>query len=319
MIEPIDTVVYAARVKDQNVLMSSSSGGAFTAISDYFLSNGHAVVASVYDYRDSIVEYRLILDKSLRDLAKGSKYIQSNPGNIYEEAYQWIKSNPDKLLLFVGMGCQAEGFRKYCELKGIRDKVYIVDIICHGSPSPKLWKDYVDFYLKSGKITYLTFKDKRFGWKTPSAYVIMDGKERSIRDYVNVFYNGSALRPSCYECPYATTKRKIDMTIGDFWHIEKTIPEFYDKRGNSLFLIHTSRGEEIFNIIKDTLDFKRSNTIQCWQDNLESPTKKPDSRDEFWSEYKEKGIDYLIEKYGKTSWKSLLKEKLMKFIWRGTK
>ena len=166
--------------------------------------------------------------KALIEKAKGSKYMQSKPGDIYRKAYHWLMENPEKELLFVGMGCQSDGFRKFSEIKGIRDRVYIVDIICHGSPSPKLWREYAEsIQEKDGEITYLTFKDKRNGWKSPTAYVKVNGAEKSIKDYVKVFYNRCALRPSCYECPYATTERKTDMTIGDFWHIEETIPDFY--------------------------------------------------------------------------------------------
>lgn len=108
-----------------------------------------------------------------------------------------------------------------------------------------------------------------------------------IKDYVKVFYNCCALRPSCYECPYATTGRKTDITIGDFWHIEETIPDFYDKNGNSLFLIHTDQGE-LFESVKEKLEYRLSDTKQCWQANLESPTKKLVQRDEFWNDYHKK-------------------------------
>ena len=238
MEELIDTIVYAGRLKDKSALMSSSSGGAFTALSDAFLKSGDAVVAAVYNYENHTVEFQMILDEKQRERAKGSKYMQSKPGDIYQEAYHWLMDNPKKELLFVGMGCQSDGFRKFSEMKGIRDRVYIVDIICHGSPSPKLWREYAEsIQKKDGRITYLTFKDKRNGWKSPTAYVKVNGSERPLKDYVKVFYNRCALRPSCYECPYATTERKTDMTIGDFWHIEETIPDFYDPNGNSLFLI----------------------------------------------------------------------------------
>ena len=240
----IDTIVYAGRLKDKSALMSSSSGGAFTALSDAFLKSGDAVVAAVYNYENHTVEFQMILDEKQRERAKGSKYMQSKPGDIYQEAYHWLMDNPKKELLFVGMGCQSDGFRKFSEIKGIRDRVYIVDIICHGSPSPKLWREYAEsIQKKDGRITYLTFKDKRNGWKSPTAYVKVNGSERPLKDYVKVFYNRCALRPSCYECPYATTERKTDMTIGDFWHIEETIPDFYDPNGNSMFLIHTGRVE----------------------------------------------------------------------------
>lgn len=315
MVNLIDTIVYAGRLKDKSALMSSSSGGAFTALSDAFLKSGDAVVAAVYNYENHTVEFQMILDEKQRERAKGSKYMQSKPGDIYQEAYHWLMDNPKKELLFVGMGCQSDGFRKFSEIKGIRDRVYIVDIICHGSPSPKLWREYAEsIQKKDGGITYLTFKDKRNGWKSPTAYVKVNGSERPLKDYVKVFYNRCALRPSCYECPYATTERKTDMTIGDFWHIEETIPDFYDPNGNSLFLIHTGRGEELFEKIRDNMDYRLSNTAQCWQANLEAPTQKSEQRDVFWNDYQKKGIDFVIKKYGTVPMKTKVKNKLFKIL-----
>ena len=315
MVDLIDTIVYAGRLKDKSALMSSSSGGAFTALSDAFLKSGDAVVAAVYNYENHTVEFQMILDEKQRERAKGSKYMQSKPGDIYQEAYHWLMDNPKKELLFVGMGCQSDGFRKFSEIKGIRDRVYIVDIICHGSPSPKLWREYAEsIQKKDGRITYLTFKDKRNGWKSPTAYVKVNGSERPLKDYVRVFYNQCALRPSCYECPYATTERKTDMTIGDFWHIEETIPDFYDPNGNSLFLIHTDRGEELFEKVRDNLDYRLSNTAQCWQANLEAPTQKSEQRDVFWNDYQKKGIDFVIKKYGTVPMKTKVKNKLLKIL-----
>lgn len=233
----IPTTVYAARVKDRELLERSSSGGAFTAISDYFLENGNAVVCAIYNYDSNRTEFFLVTDKKTRDQALGSKYMQSNPGNIYKSALKWLKNNPDKMLLFVGMGCQADGFRKFAEVNHIRERVIVVDIICHGSSSPKLWREYANVLEKkySGKIKYLTFKDKRNGWNHPTAMVKINGKEISIKEYVKIFYNKCALRPSCHECPYATTERQTDITIGDFWHIEKKFQIFMILRGRLSF------------------------------------------------------------------------------------
>ena len=305
------TIVYAGRLKDKAALLSSSSGGAFTALSNLFINSGNAVVAAVYNYESHTAEFQLILNKNQRKAAKGSKYMQSKPGDIFKQAYKWLLDNPGKELLFIGMGCQADGFRRFAELKDISNRLYIVDIICHGSASPKLWKEYAEsIEEKHGKITYLTFKDKRNGWKSPTAYVEVGGEEVSIRDYVRIFYNRCALRPSCYECPYATMTRKTDITIGDFWGIDERIPDFYDSDGNSLFLIHTDRGVELFEKIKEDLDYRLSDTTQCRQPNLEAPTKRSELREEFWSAYQKKGIGFLMKKYGQDSMKTKIRNKL---------
>ena len=307
----MSTVVYAGRLKNKKELIQSSSGGAFTALSDYFIEKGNAVAAVVYNYDNHTAKFQMILNKEQREKAKGSKYMQSKPGRIFFEAYQWLEENPGKQLLFVGMGCQADGFRRYAEMKNIRDRVFIIDIICHGSPSPKLWKEYAESLEKrKGKITYLTFKDKRNGWRVPTAFVKIAGKEVSISDYVKIFYNCCALRPSCHECPYTTIERKTDITIGDFWHIEDTIPDFYDPNGNSLFLIHTDRGESLFN----SMDYCLSDTKQCWQKHLEAPTPVSAHRKEFWNDYQRRGIDFIMKKYGTVSLKNKVKNKILRIM-----
>lgn len=136
-----------------------------------------------------------------------------------------------------------------------------------------------------------------------------------IRTFIkNGGYVASCLRPSCYECPYATTERKTDMTIGDFWHIEETIPDFYDEKGNSIFLIHTDRGEQLFETVKVKLEYRLSDTKQCWQANLEAPTKRSEQRDEFWNDYQRKGVDFVMKKYGTTPLKTKIKNKIVKLI-----
>lgn len=312
----IDTLVYAARVRDDKLLNMSSSGGMFIPLSDHFLENGGAVACAVYNYKTSQTEFELITQKSERDKAIGSKYMQSILGNIFRECENWLKNNDGKNLLFVGMGCQADGFRSYAEIKGFRERVYIVDIVCHGSPSPKLWRDYAAFTeeKQGGNIQYLTFKDKRNGWKTPYAMVKINDREIPISDYVRIFYSKCVLRPSCHVCPYTTTERKTDMTIGDFWGIENVHKDFYDPKGNSLVLVHTLKGKELFDSIKGSLEYIESNVENCLQPNLVKPTEMSVRRGEFWNDYNDHDIQFIIKKYGNISFMTKVKRKLKKVI-----
>lgn len=311
-VKPIDTVVYAGKMKDRKVLMESSSGGAFTALSDVFLDNGDGVVCCTYNYLNHVSEFIIAVTKEERNAARGSKYMQSKPEEIYTRCTEWLKEHSNKRLLFVGMGCQSEGFRKYAELAGIRERVYIVDLVCHGSPSPKLWREYAAELeaVNGGRMEYLTFRDKRKGWQLPTAFCVVNGKEVSLKEYMHIFYNQCALRPSCHVCPFATTERKVDLTIGDFWHIEEKIPDFYDPDGISLFLIHTDRGLALFNSIKESLDYRRSNVKDCWQMNLEMPTSASPLRPVFWRDYKKKGVKYIMKKYGSVSLVARVRNKM---------
>ena len=304
--------IYAFRIKDKDELLKSSSGGAFTAISDYFLSNQMPIVCSSYNYQNKQMEFTIISTREERDRCRGSKYFQSKPMTLYKDTINYLKNNK-KELMFVGMGCQSEGFRKLAELSGVRERTTIIDIICTGVPSPQLWKEYVS---KKGKVEYLTFKDKRNGWNAPTAFVLADGIEKPIDDFVKLFYSHNALRPSCYECKFAKINRNVDITIGDFWHIENSMPDFNSKDGNSLIICHTERGLDIFDKIKVVADWRESNAVDCMQNMLIRPTPRPTIRDEFWANYYQKGIPYVLMKYPRVSFMTKVKQKTKRVIER---
>lgn len=304
------TKVYAARVKNRDVLINSSSGGAFSAIAEQF----DYVACARYNYETNQQEFVLIQDKNDLYFAQGSVYVQSKPGHIFKDITYLAIKHPQSRFLFIGMGCQSEGFRKFVELKGLRDNFCIVDIICHGSPSPRLWREYAR---NLGDITHLSFKDKRNGWMNPTAVATVRDKETSIDSYIRIFYDRFALRPSCYECPYAKVERDVDMTIGDFWHIEDKIPDFFDPMGTSVFLIHSDKGNQLWDKIKESLDYRESNTEQCWQKNLESPTERPENREKFWTDFQKRGVKYIIKMYGQDSFERRLKNKIKSFCFKG--
>lgn len=288
-----ETRAFAVKLKNAQQLQSSSSGGAFTAISNVFLSDGGAIVSAIYNYKTFRTEFELYESFKKRDEAKGSKYMQSYPLNTFREARDWLRNN-DGNLLFVGVGCQADGFRKFIEACGLRDRTTIVGIICHGSSSPLIWKDYIR---ELGSITNLNFRDKRNDWHRPIAHVEVNGREKSVQDYLTIYYNKCALRESCYLCPYATTERAVDLTIGDFWGVEKALPDFDTYGGVSLVLVHTEKGLEIFEKVKNDVEWRESSVNNCLQPNLINPTERSPRREEFWSVYLTKGIQYVLKKY----------------------
>lgn len=309
-----NTKIYAIKAKNIKIQKNSSSGGAFIILSDYIFSQGGAVACSAYNYSTHTMNFCIVHNREERVRALGSKYIQSNPENIYEECFWWVKENPEKTLMFVGMGCQAAAFLTFAEQKGISESVITVDIVCHGVPSPQMWKDYVGYIENKyhGSITYLTFKDKRNGWNRPTAAVRIGDKEILLRDYMRVFNSGMALRPSCYRCPYTCIERDTDITIGDFWGIEKNHPEFASEMGVSILMTHSKLGENLFENIKTQLDYIETEAAECIQPQLHRPSKKSNIREQFWYEYKNKGIRYVMHKYGDLSTIEKLKYKFRK-------
>lgn len=291
--------VYAARAKDGQTVRESSSGGVFTVLSDWFLEQQGAVASVVYDYQQQLPVFRLYTDKQTRDAARGSKYIQAVMGDIYAECVSWLKENPDKQLLFVGVGCQVAGFRNILKEKGLRDRAVLVDLICHGQPSSALWQDYIRLLEQAfdGKIDYVTFKDKRNGWNYPMAYARINGAEVSLEAYSCWFYEQYSLRSSCFRCPYTCVKRDTDLTIGDYWGIESVLPEFYDPMGNSLILVQSDTGRRLLAELKDRLVLVESAVKDCLQPRLCSPAQENPRAEKFWRDYTEFGVEKLIEKY----------------------
>lgn len=305
----IELEVYAVRLRNIQKLKESSSGGMFTALSDCILRRGGVIVCSLYNYATNELEFRLVGNVGERDKARGSKYIQSNVNNIFYIVEKWVRTHPNKELLFVGTGCQAAAFRKFVQLKKFEEHVYIVDLICQGVASPIIWKEYVKFQetKHQGRVEYLTFKDKRFSWRSPISIIKIKNQEIMIPDIVKIINSKYVYRPSCYKCPYARVNRVSDITIGDFWGIEKRIPDFYSPYGNSVVLIHTRKGKILFDELKEAVIYTHSSIKDCIQPQLVRAVSKPQNRTEFWDDYKNLGIKNVMHKYGQIGLLSIFK------------
>ena len=308
------TLVYACRIKDREVLAKSSSGGVFTAISDYFLDRGDAVLCSAYDYDEHCARFGLVFTTQERNAARGSMYMQSYALDSWKESLAWLGQNPDRKLLFIGTGCQGAAFRKFMDMNKTANRVVIVDLVCHGAPSPKIWAEYARSLEREGRLSSLNFKNKKTGWSNSVGTVCRGGEEISIAKYRRIYTDRYTIRPSCHSCPYTRINRETDITIGDFWHMEKSMPDFVDEMGTSLVLIHTERGKELFDEIKEKLDLRESNTTDCWQLNLQEPTKPSEIRRKFWRDYRKHGIDYCMEPYGSVPLMRRIERKLKKIL-----
>ena len=246
--------VYAAINPDSDVRQSSSSGGIFSALADAVLSQGGVVFGVCWDK-----EWRLVFDyaETRDDLYRfrGSKYLQAHVGDAYIKAEQFLKSG--RQVLFTGTACQIAGLKKY--LRRDYDNLLAVDVICHGAPSPQVWKKYLDEQLRfieqnrgsRYQIESINFRDKTVGWKNYNFFIGLKGADGKVEYFTqpssqNIFMRGFLrdfyLRPSCYSCPAKSGKSGSDITLGDFWGINQLKPEIDDDRGISAVMVNTLRG-----------------------------------------------------------------------------
>ncbi len=289
---------YAAQHINNDVHMGSRSGGVFVALSDYIIDNNGSIYGCGYDNSFNVIHKRAI-NKNERNEFQGSKYVQSNMKNIYELVRKDL--DEDKLVLFSGTPCQVAGLLNILNNKQ-KQKLYTVDIVCHGVPSPLIWKEYRK-YLENkynGKITKVDFRNKnKFGWSKHIESVWIDNKQHDSREYTKLFYTHCLIRTSCYKCPYKTINRCSDITLGDYWGIGEFIEVPNYEKGTSLVLVNSEKGERIFDLIKSDLWFKETTIEQAKkkQHPLKLAFPQPKERVKMWKRFEENGIGSIIKRY----------------------
>lgn len=269
---------WAVANKNEEQIMRSSSGGVFSAIASYCLDHGYVVCGAVMDMSDdgNHIRHRMITGKDELPLLQGSKYGQSRVFDLYETCEKLLKAG--KKILFSGTPCQVNAFRHL--FSDHASQILTLDLICHGVPGNQVFDDYIRFIESRDKckVTALTFRDKEYGWGCTGTYSMikaeMNGNERNgkaeckafssnLSSYYAYFLSGETYRDSCYECPFATSKRVGDLTIGDYWGIEKYNPEllmenggpFLSRRGISCVLANTEKGLELIEKVSPFCEF----------------------------------------------------------------
>lgn len=302
---------YAIITKDKELLNKSQSGGAFGEIARYVLNNNGVVYGAAIT-KNGVVKHQRVTD--IKELYKlhGSKYVQSQMNENFSAVKNDLQS--DRWVLFSGTPCQVMGLKKY--LKKSYSKLVLVDIICYGVPSPKLWEKFLESYILKNvnKLRRIIFRDKSFGWNVCKT-VIEFGDEKVVTDaWTKLWGAGNALRPSCYQCKFSNLERPGDLTVGDCWGIDKVYPELETKKGVSLLLVNTEMGVGIFNKLKNSVECHDVNIDLVMQPRLLEPTKRPKTRERFWHDFREMDFNKFIYKYTKSTIREIIKEWVAKFI-----
>lgn len=318
--------VYACYNKDKDVRLSSSSGAVFSSLAEYVF-NRNGVVYGVAMSEDCYsAEFIAVSDRSGLIKLRGSKYLQAKVGDTFKKVK--VELQAGKIVLFTGTGCQVNGLKKF--LGKDYDNLICMDVICHGVPSPTLWREYVQYQEKKsgGKLKEINFRCKNESWTDFSMKeVLEDIPECSVKrfyiskdkdSYMQMFLRDYCLRPSCYEC--AAKKEKLsDLTVADFWGIKEVAPEMNDGLGTSLVLIRTKKGQEIFNYISCKMKLKEV-TYEAGVKGNPAEYKscaRPLQRDTFFDDMHTMSFEELEGKYAasiKYSLKTKAKREVKKII-----
>ncbi len=287
--------VFAALNKDDTTREKSSSGGVFTALAQWILKKQGVVFGAAYD--DTLTVRHIWVD-TLEGLEKlrGSKYVQSDVGTSYREVKTFLDSG--RFVLFSGTPCQVAGLKNF--LRKEYDKLITVDILCHGVPSNKVFKKFLNN--EDDPVVDVMFRTKRCGWKrNVPAIKHESGRVGFNSEYYNLFLKDICLRESCYHCRFADAKHPGDITLGDYWGYKETSPEYIadDDRGISFVSINNAKGEKIFKKVKKGLALAKRTMEDAKHGNpiLAGPMKRHPQNNEFWADFDVLSWDELMMKY----------------------
>ena len=311
---------YAVFNKNEKIRLESSSGGIFSILAEYVINNHGSVYGAAFD-EDFNVKHIKITSLQDIELLRGSKYVQSRTNDIFKSIKFDLKNN--KMVLFTGTPCQVAGLQSFLQKK--YDNLILMDIVCHGVPSPLVWQQYIDELKQNYKqdIKSIYFRDKSTGWKTYSVKFLFDKDEYKnfgFKDiYMKGFLNDIYLRPSCYNCNFKGIERVSDITVADFWGIEKVLPKMDDDKGTSLIVIHSEKGKQLFDELSEKMILNEVNLNEAikYNPSMIKSVKYNEKRNSFFAELSSgKELTDLIRKYTKISFEKRVKNKIKSIIKR---
>ena len=328
--------VYAAKHKDEQIRLASSSGGIFTLLAEKVIDEGGVVFGARFNASWEVVHDYTETKEGLTAF-RGSKYVQSWLDNCFSKVRSFLSEG--RKVMFTGTPCQIAGLKQY--LRKDYDNLLTVDVVCHGVPSPKVWRMYLDEVARKGKknsvlphsihgrdalIKGISFRDKCLGWKKYSFALTLseataDGEQNTVllssifteNPYMNAFLSNLSLRPSCYDCPAKSGKSGSDITIADFWGIENVLPEFDDDKGISLILPYTEKG--IYWLKGLNCEFTKVDyqTAQKNNPSISTSVAKPINRIFFFHQLKHKNS---IQSIWEDCSSNALNKRIRRFVYR---
>lgn len=262
--------------QDERIRGGAASGGLATAISRDFTQSGGVVFGCVF--QDGM--FRFDAAKTPEETAKfcGSKYVKSNPAGVYQKIREALKTG--KKVLFIGLPCQVAAVKKFVPVP-MQENLFVIDLICHGTPSPKVLARFLRQYHKSlSALQTIAFRKKTnrqiFG---DDQGLVTKGVSDS---YTIAFFRSLTYTENCYHCPYAQLERVSDLTLGDSWGSD--LPEAEGKKGISLVLCQTAKGEALLKNAEIILRDVDLDKAIAHNGQLRAPESKPAKRDWFFRE-----------------------------------
>lgn len=297
------SICYAAEHKNLEVVFDSTSGGLFSALADIMYKSGGYVGGAVFNDDFSVKQF-ISNDKKDLPRLRSSKYLQSHLEGFYEQVLNLLRAG--EKVLVCGSPCQMAALRAF--LRKDYENLIIADYICRGINSPKVWRKYLDSFEEryGSKVVYCKAKSKEYGWRNLTQKVILaNGKHYyETRDQSNFtkgyLQTGVYCRPSCYDCKFKGYPRIADITLADFWGIEKINTSMEKNLGTSLVMINSKKGEAYFEEVKKRINYipVPFESIEAGNRSLNLSVAPPKvNREEFFKDLDKMSFLQIADKY----------------------
>lgn len=310
------------RNSNENTLINSTSGGAFSAIADFVLDNNGVVYAVVVDRDFKVKHIRIDTKERFRiKEMRGSKYVQSQLNDVFFNVIKDLKD--ERLVCFCGSPCQVAGLKSFVNFK--TDKLILIDFVCKGVASPAVFKGYIDHQEKKhkSKIKEIRFRNKTYGYHSGTMKIEFENNKiyygsGRVDLFLKSYYKEICSRNSCYTCSFKGDSHCSDFTIFDCWHVTDLVPTIKDdNKGYTNVIIQSYKGKELLNELKGYWDSWNVNyEVMKEKDGImiENSAKQHKNREQFISCVKEKGIEEAVKKYIPISKSDYLGERAKLFL-----
>lgn len=312
--------VFAAYTKDETIRLDSTSGGIHSMLAQKMYEKNAYIGGAVYNEDHTVSQ---IVDGNPARLPeiRSSKYLQSNSEGVYRQIRGLLGKGEN--VFFCGCPCQIHALYNY--LGKEYENLVTCDFICRGVNSPKVFLKYIDMLERQfgSKATKIKFKAKKWGWHNFSLRVNFENGKEYCKDrwhdlfFIGYLQVGNFSRPSCYECQFKGFPQKADITLADFWGIEKIDPSMDQDKGTSLVMINSEKGQHLFDSIKDRIHWKEFTILDAKQGNpaMEGSLKSiPINREAFFVDLDKMNFESVAAKYfPKRNFFTKLKKKMSVF------
>ena len=318
--------VYAGRAKDKSIQMHSASGGIFPLIAKHIIQQSGFVWGASFNDDYNVCHTFATNESELGQLCR-SKYVQSDLYGAYKNIKEQLKEG--RLVLFTGTPCQTSALASFIG-NDLRKNLILVDVVCHGVPSPMIWREFLKELSDSQSedsrnISSISFKykDSVRKWIHPGFRVVWrSGKEyldySNMSWYENGYLGNLYVRPACHSCRFKGLNSPSDLTIGDFWGCAEVMPEMYDEDGVSVLFSKTEKGAALLLAIQSDMKYKEITLEEAIEHNarIVEPTAMNKNSIKFWKYYytqSEKNLEnmgHIVQVCTRTGYYELLRCKI---------